>query len=351
MKYILILLLVMLFTALNAELTFTAYPYAAYTSETRLMAGAFSFFRYNFAESDEPVHAIDLLANTIYSQNKQFVVALIPRYRRGSWSLESSLQFEDWPDSFYGIGNHTDSDVSESFTTRMYASELALRYRLSQILSVSALSNIGAHRLRGIQPGGMLEAADVPGKDESFFSGLGLGILLDTTDGSYYPLTGLKLEGKQIWYHSSLGSDFDFRKTSLDFRLFHPLSSKQVLAAQTDLEMNYQEVPFYLYPQLGDRLRAYDTKRFIDKVRISQRLEHRHFPFEGKYSGRLGFVVFTEFGQVAQSTEYLRLEDTHWSLGGGLRFSILPRERLNLRADLGIGKDSFNVMINAREVF
>jgi hypothetical protein len=173
----------------------------------------------------------------------------------------------------------------------------------------------------------------------------------DNTDGSYFPRQGVKMEAKQLWYESAWGSDFEYRQSSLDARGYLPLSPNQVLAAQSDLQANTGDVPFFRYPELGNRLRAYDSKRFIDQVRISQRIEHRVFPFHGNFTRRIGFVSFVETGQVASEFDLIRLRDWHWSVGAGLRFSILPEQRLNLRADIGFGEDSVNVIINAREVF
>lgn len=351
MRYIFLALMLLGCLSANAEISFSAYPYAAYTSETRLMAGAFSFLRYNFADDASTPKNIDLLANTIYSQNRQFVIALIPRLRLDDWSVEASLQFEDWPGDFYGIGNSTDADLSEDYVSRQYSSEMALRKRLSEKLSVMALSHIGYHKFASKQSGGILENIDLPGVEAGTFLGWGIGIKLDTTDESYYPESGMKLEGKQLWHDPSIGGDYKFQSSILDIRYFHSLFPKQVLATQADIQIQSSGSPVFLYAELGDRLRAFDSKRFIDLCRISQRIEHRHFPFDGAYSQRLGYVLFAELGQVSDDPKTLRLDETHWSLGAGLRFSILPKERLNLRADLGFGEDSVNLMINAREVF
>jgi hypothetical protein len=338
---------------LSAQLTLSGYPYLAYSSETRWMGGAFTFTRYDFSKpfTEPNPHRISLLGNTIYSQNKQFMLALIPSYELGAFSLDSSMQFSSWPDTFYGTGNFTAPDEWEAFTSSYYATETSLSYRLGRSLSASLQMDLGLHKLKEVEESGMLENAQIPGKEDAVHSGIGASLRFDSSDGGFYPTRGLKFELKQLWYEADLGSDHTWQKNLYDFRLYVPLSSKSVFATQSDLELNRGDVPFYRYPELGNRLRAYDSKRFIDKVRISQRVENRLFPFEDGAWTRLGFVLFAETGQVAPELQDIALKDWHLSLGGGIRFSILPKERLNLRADFGFGSDSFNFIINAREVF
>ncbi|MDD3533618.1 MAG: BamA/TamA family outer membrane protein, partial [Candidatus Cloacimonetes bacterium] len=276
---------------------------------------------------------------------------IIPKIIYQDWEVESDLLFRSWPDYYYGLGNFTDQDVSEPFTSDQYSVEFILRRNLDYSLSVALISALDWHKLTKVQPGGMLESADPPGSGDSFHSGLGFSLKYDSSDGSFFPRKGMRMETKQLWHDTALGSDFTFQTSKYDMRFYLPIGQEQVLAAQSDLEINSGQVPYYQYPELGARLRAYDSQRFIDKIRISQRIEHRSFPFSGKFTKRIGFVLFGETGQVASDFDLIRLKDWHWSAGAGLRFSILPQERLNLRADIGFGEDSVNFIINAREVF
>lgn len=353
MKRFYLILLLMAWALLQAKTSFTAYPYLAYSSETKIMIGAFSFLKYDLSVSEPEAKATEfgVLSNTIYSQNKQFLLVVIPRFVYQDWEVESDLLFRSWPDSFYGLGNFTDQEVSEPFTSNQYSAEFILRRNLDYSLSVAMISALGWHRPTRVLPAGMFESTEMLGQQDSFHSGLGFSLKYDSSDGSFFPRKGMKLESKQVWYDNAFGSDFDFQASEYDLCFYLPIGQDQVLAAQSDLEINSGQVPYYMYPELGARLRAYDSKRFIDKVRISQRIEQRIFPFSAKFSRRIGFVIFGETGQVASELDQIRLKDWHWSMGLGLRFSILPQERLNLRADIGFGEDSVNFIINAREVF
>jgi outer membrane protein assembly factor BamA len=354
MKHIfMILLMIIAASALAAQSTFTAYPFLAYSGETKLMGGAFSFFRYQLKEPilNQGGESISLLNNVLYSQKNQFLLVLLPQYRSEDWDISATAILQDWPSTFYGTGNATLSSDEESYTTRLYAVESKLNRDLGRNLNASVRLSQGWHKVRKELVGGNLEHSGLAGLDPSFYSGAGYSIAYDSTDRSYYPTAGIKIELLQLFFTDVLGSDFNYTQSQYDLRTYFPLGDKSVFALQSDLVSNKGSIPFFNYAELGSRLRAYDSKRFIDKVRIAQRAEHRVFPFEGGFSRRLGFVLFAETGQVAPALKDIRLKDWHYSVGGGLRFSILPDEKLNLRMDLGFGDDSVNFIVNAREVF
>ncbi|MCK9334017.1 MAG: outer membrane protein assembly factor [Candidatus Cloacimonetes bacterium] len=352
-KIIYLITLIALLYPLYAQNAISAYPYMAYSSETKLMGGAFSFFRYEL-DREEPAESsrdISVLANTIYSQKHQFLFVIIPQYRTENWKLSSSMTFQDWPDTFYGTGNATLDSAAEDYTSRRYAAETVLSRDLPRNLDLSLRLTQGWHEVRKSSVGSALQSSELLGLEPGFYSGVGYGLAYDSSDEGYYPEKGVKLEWRQLFYDAAFGSDYDYSEAQYDLRVYQKISPISVLAFQSDLIMHHGDLPFFNYPELGKRLRAYDSKRYIDKARISQRIESRIFPFNGGFTRRLGFVLFAETGQVAANVPDIRLKDWHTSLGGGLRFSILPKEKLNLRADIGFGKGSVNFIVNAREVF
>ncbi len=354
-KWSYIILINLFLIQLSASITLNGYPYIAYSGETKLMVGAFAFAKYtfDFQCQNEFEPEVSLLSNAIYTQKKQFLVVLVPEYNDPLWGLKysSDIYLRLWPSEFYGIGNNTDKSVSEGFVSEQYALETTITKRMYKDFYLSAKSSLGHHRLREIEAGGIIDNMEFVGKDPSFYSGLGYKLMYSSTDNENYPTKGMRISFQQIYYHSVLGSDFDYTEHKYDFRTYSPIGDKMVFATQTDLAVNDGNTPFYNYLELGNRLRAYDSKRYIDKVRIAQRIEQRVFPFESGFSKRAGFVIFGEVGQVTPDIDQIRLSEWHWSAGFGFRFSILPNERLNTRMDFGFGSDSFNFIVNAREVF
>jgi len=340
---------------LCGDTVLTGYPFIAYSSDTGVMGGAFAIWQKDQGTPVAKVYPrkVSLLSNVLYSQKHQFAVFLIPEYSATNedWKYSSDLYLADWPDDYYGTGNETNKDNVESYTARVFRIENSYSHRIYRDLTGSITSNTGYHHLKKTVPNGYLEADPLLGKDQSVFSGIGVGLLLDTTDSNNYPTRGIKYSVNYTAFRSELGSDYDYDMFRYDLRHYLPLTNKVVFATQSDLVINEGDVPFYNYMELGNRLRAYNSKRYVEKVRVAQRFEQRVTPFEEGFLERTGFVLFGELGQVSPTVDKIRLTDWHWSTGFGFRYAILTEDRLNLRMDFGFGEGAFNFIINAREVF
>jgi len=332
------------------------YPYLAYSNETGLMFGGFAF--YKTADPNKEPQPSDInfsiLTNSLYTTKHQFLVAVVPQLQRidRNWKLDSSIALKLWPDNYYGLGNFTNADDAEGYEDRYYEIDSSLQKSLFQSFSYLILNSVqGYHQYRKVSPDGQLSDLVLPGKEDSFYSGIGPGLLIDNTDHYQYPTQGFLFKTSHLVFDKKIGSEYNYSKSLIDLRGYLPLGSSTVLAAQTELISYRGTVPVYNYLELGNRLRAYDSKRFTERTRIVQRIEQRTFPFRSGVKSRTGFVVFYEIGQVSPSIGGIRLKDWHSSYGLGFRFNVLPKERLNLRCDLGFSSDGVNVIINARETF
>ena len=66
---------------------------------------------------------------------------------------------------------------------------------------------------------------------------------------------------------------------------------------------------------------------------------------------RFGLVAFAGFGQVAPELNQVSINDLKPSVGLGLRFTLIPEQKVNLRIDFGIGKDNSSFNIDFMEAF
>jgi hypothetical protein len=78
--------------------------------------------------------------------------------------------------------------------------------------------------------------------------------------------------------------------------------------------------------------RGYFGGRFRDKVMSLAQVEYR-FPIIWRFGG----VVFAGTGNVASSVDKFDFTNLKTGIGAGLRFSLVPEERINLRIDVGYG--------------
>jgi hypothetical protein len=100
--------------------------------------------------------------------------------------------------------------------------------------------------------------------------------------------------------------------------------------------------PFQMMHHLGAFMRGYHLNRFRDRNLLAVETEYRFSLF-----GRFGMVAFAGCGQVAHDVQDFSFDRIKPSVGLGFRFALIPEQKMNLRMDVGIGKDdsSFNITI------
>jgi len=89
-------------------------------------------------------------------------------------------------------------------------------------------------------------------------------------------------------------------------------------------------------PELAssNALRGYLRGRFRDKQALSFELEYR-FPIVWRFGG----AAFAGVGQVAPELTDMRFDRFHVAGGAGIRFALVPEERINLRLDVAAAPD------------
>jgi outer membrane protein assembly factor BamA len=106
--------------------------------------------------------------------------------------------------------------------------------------------------------------------------------------------------------------------------------------------------PFYELAALGGpyQMRGYYEGRYRDKAYATAQMEYRMFIFR-----RIGLVAFGGLGDVSDSFPDFELEDFKYSYGFGIRFTIDVIEKLNVRMDIGLGKNTKGVYFAVEEAF
>jgi hypothetical protein len=198
------------------------------------------------------------------------------------------------------------------------------------------------------KPGGLLDREAVPGAKGGRAIGIGPGVAWDTRDHLLVPRKGYFHEIVVMSYQPSLGSHYRYDVLRVNMRRYINIIADHVLALQYYAEVQEGDVPFYQLSQLGGQrlLRGYFEGRFRDKVLMAAQAEYRLPLF-----WRFGAVGHVALGDVASSVSALMWEPPLWSLGGGLRIMLNNAEKLNLRADVGFGNDTWGIYVGIAEAF
>jgi outer membrane protein assembly factor BamA len=333
---------------------FFAIPIAGYSNETNVMFGGLVYYTYrpeNRPYTLEPdMHYI----NSIFSLNKQVKVAVRSNFFLSDekYFLSPGIEYELWPSSFYGIGNNTNSGNAEDFTKNQFSFKTTLIRRFNDDLALGAIVEYNNYRLSKLDEDGVLQEGIISGSEPYQLNKLGLMASYDTRDMAGYPTEGCYHQVSVKRAAKIIDGDYSYTKYVLDLRRFFNPVANHVLAFQGYLSHIDNTAPYQKLGDLGAEIRGYESGRFIDKTFLMMRSEYRFFPFHGgKIMSRLGFVTFIESGQVASSISSLKLSETKFSAGAGLRITLLPSEKLNLRIDYGIGKNYADIVITTYEIF
>ncbi|MFZ3502981.1 BamA/TamA family outer membrane protein [Vibrio harveyi] len=177
-------------------------------------------------------------------------------------------------------------------------------------------------------------------------SGVLVGMEYDTRDFEPNPMRGQFLDIEWIANRDSLGSDEDYDNLVANYRVYQQWSDSTIIAMEVYSQSIFGDAPWFDYAQLGDdqRMRGYYQGQYRDKHQLSTQVEIRH-----TIAGRHGVVGWLGAGNIAPT--YHDLFKSSWlpTVGVGYRFAF--KARINVRVDLGVGKDSTGFYFQINEAF
>ncbi|WP_447400770.1 BamA/TamA family outer membrane protein [Vibrio harveyi] len=177
-------------------------------------------------------------------------------------------------------------------------------------------------------------------------SGVLVGMEYDTRDFEPNPMRGQFLDIEWIANRDSLGSDEDYDNLVANYRVYQQWSDTTIIAMEVYSQSIFGDAPWFDYAQLGDdqRMRGYYQGQYRDKHQLSTQVEIRH-----TIAGRHGVVGWLGAGNIAPT--YRDLFKSSWlpTVGVGYRFAF--KARINVRVDLGVGKDSTGFYFQINEAF
>ena len=244
----------------------------------------------------------------------------------------------DWGNSV--IDNNTSKNDEENFTARRFLFNTAIQRKVLSNLYLGV--GYAYERLYDKETGGLLQNADILGSEGGTVSGAGILGSWDSRDNNLYPSSGNYHQFSAISYNSTLGSEFDFNSYLLDLRHYELIFGKHIFAMRGVAGFITGNPSFQMMHHLGAYIRGYYHNRFRDRNLLVVETEYRLPLFR-----RFGMVAFAGCGQVAHDVQDFSFDGIKPSGGIGYRFVLIPEQKMNLRIDLGIGKDdsSFNITI------
>jgi outer membrane protein assembly factor BamA len=288
--------------------------------------------------------------DTYYTQQNQYHLLL----RSGLWlsddklNLNSSISFKKWPTYYYGIGNRFNLPEKELFTEELYEAYFEGTKQVKNQLYLGLGYKIRYGKISVEDDGGLLQYILAAESPVTFISGINTTLKFDSRDHHFYPSRGAYNQFTIYSSLKSIGSDFSFGLLTLDFRRYIPLFRSHVLALQgVGMITLGSIVPFRMLPSLGSQLRGYSSVRHIDRRLVALQAEYRVVPV----GWRIGFTVFGGVGEVFNKFEDIHMNRLKYTAGIGLRYIFSREEKINIRFDYGMGRESSGDYIDLNEAF
>ncbi len=344
----------------EAQKNLQAFPFAApaYTPELgpTLIAVMMVSFKTNphdslIQRSSTPVNIGASLRGSYFMNTIVSTYWLEDRMR-----IFGEIRFRNMPDHYWGVGYEkaiarNGRDSSTAYTRRYWEiyPRILWQFRKNFFLGLG----IDYHRTHVMNPNvKMVSDPDyIAFGPTNLNSGLGLIARYDSRDVPVNPWKGSLVDLKHMQYREWFGGDNNFSVTTIDMRHFQEiLRPGSTLAMEIKLQHASGDVPYTNMSMLGSPydLRGYFLGHYRDRSMVFGIAEYRHqFLKKDGSSTRHGMVGWVGTGSIAGTFG----DFSNWlpNAGFGYRFEVQPR--MNVRAEVGFGRESAGFYFSFNEAF
>lgn len=324
-------------------------PILYYSPETKLgvAAGGLYFFRDGTEATRARPSAIAATAEYTQLSQMQFEISPDLSLLNGEYRLTGQLGFRKFPATYYGRVNNR--VVEERYTPQTTYLRLNLQKSVTSRLTAGISASFSNQRMIEVEEGGLIASGDALGSRGGITTGIGIMLTSDCRDNSFFPSTGSYYEGSYTTYQKGLGSAYTFNRWKADLRNYYSLGASQVVAVQRYISIVTGDAPFRDLSTVGGKeiLRGYPEGLYRDKNMVAFQVDYRVTPLWW----RLGFAAFAAVGEVASRIDRFSVANAKYSVGVGVRYLLIEKEKLSLRFDLAWGNGSSGFYITINEAF
>ena len=315
-------------------------PISNPTLDTGLVAGA-AYFYAQTPEQQKAQPASLTAAAAMYTSNDSRAAAIVQQnyWREDRWRFTGALGSADLRLSLRAPDEASDT---ENLDWRINGKFFYAR------LSRKITGNwYGGFFARSIDANQSLES----GEDSVDFDtedvrsvGLGLTAEYDSRDLPINTYSGRYLKIQGLFNDEAIGSKHTYQSYQINFKSYHELSDSLVLA--WELQGCQREGTVPLWDSCIIKLRGFPITDYLGKSSYSAQAEIRW-----RLSKRWGVVAFGGGGEIDESFSDLGEGASTPSYGAGVRFSVLPAKRVNMRLDYAKSRDSDAIHFSVGEAF
>jgi hypothetical protein len=271
--------------------------------------------------------------------------------------IYADLNFKNMPDNYWGVGYDEgyntvkDSDTT-AYTRTWWQINPKILWQFKKNLFIGPSIDFNYTRGSKASTGVAEDPFYQEFNDKPFNSGMGLVFQYDSRDVPVNAWKGAFVEVSGTFYGPYLGGDNTYQVLVIDLRKYWNIKKRkgQTIAVQLKGRFSNGDVPYGEMSQPGTPfdLRGYTWGRYRDESMVFALGEYRlMFRKKGGELSPHGIVAWLGAGTLGERVQYFG--DWLPSIGIGYRLEVQPR--MNLRIDIGIGRESQGFYFNFNESF
>jgi outer membrane protein assembly factor BamA len=327
---------------------FAAIPMINYNRTQGLIAGAIvsNYFKMNKKDKISPSSNIGIAG--IYTEQKSYMLFLYSQLfmAEDRWRVRMAAGTMDINFQFYLEDPGTSTGNFSDYSTK---ARLVLLQVQRNIFKRVYFGPTGSF----IKASTTFSFPDAAGQDSvshSILNNIGYIITNDTRDHVQYPTKGMFLNFKNQFYRNWIGSDYEFVRYLVTYNQFFKLSKtddKHVLVARVTANIATGNVPFEGQTVVGgDDIRGYSEGKYRNDQVYTLQAEYR-LNFYKKW----GLVAFAGIATAVAKFSDISENQLLPGVGAGLRYRMLPSEKVNIGVDAGVGKGDYSITFRIGEAF
>lgn len=325
-------------------------PVILHSPETKWGGGVAMSLTFKIKKTDSLSRTSNIQVLGLYTQRHQKLIGIESSlfFNKENFILRFHGTYSFYPDKFWGLGNKTNSKTYELFSYEQFFIFPQLLRRIYKKLYVGASFEYQNITKFNYQPIGLFIDPEIAGRRGGIVSGAGGLLTWDNRDNAFSSSRGQFVELSTTVFADGTESEFNYTNYVIDARKYFSIPSGDVIAFQVYGNFNKGTVPFLSLAAMGGGtiMRGYYSGRFRDKNFMAAQAEYRMHVWK-----KWGIVAFAGIGQVGNRVEKFALNQFKYAVGSGIRFALLPEERLNLRLDYGVAANSSGFYLTISEAF
>jgi outer membrane protein assembly factor BamA len=316
--------------------------------ETSIGFGAASFYYFKTGQSSN-LNTSSAQLIFIYTLQNQILIEnpVTLFFKENKYWIDTEINYYIFPYQYYGRGSNIDLDTYDPYESKNWEVNLSFSHRIGKKGYVGPRLRYLNYTDIDTEPTNEIFTPAVLGYEPSQVVGLGLGYIYDNRNNVFSPSRGSYFQANLLYFSDAVGSDFQFVDFTIDYRKYFTIGNEGELALQLYQQSIFgSQVPFYSLAQLGGsrRMRSYFFGAYRDNHFFTLQVEYRRHLF-----WRVMGAAFASIGSVA--SDFMQYEQILPSVGLGARFQLNPTEKIRVRADYGLGRNTSGFYLNINEAY